>query len=411
MADPRDPKPPAKKRGAATPPADAARTAGAAARRLGGRTAAPKDTDAGSAAARAARVPNRAAEPPSARRRAEAAASIEVAASGATARTAPPPPVPPPQQDAPRPAAIPPAPLARRAAPVPAWLRALSDALAVRDPLTVALVASLLLHGLVMFMRFAPPAPIKVNPNDARLEVVLLNAQTRTRPMTPDVLAQTNQEGGGENERGRAKSPLPAESVARDGTALKEPRRRIEQLEARQRELLALAKGPQAYVTPERPADATPRPEATDRDDLQSVMTRMQAEIAKNVEDYNKRPKRLTFGVNAVGVHYARYVADWATKIERIGTERYPPEARGRQYDSLIITVEIDKHGNVVDVVVNKKSKYEALNRAIKQIVYAGQPYERFPPEMAREGDILQIVRTWTFTNDALETRSLRGDR
>jgi hypothetical protein len=30
---------------------------------------------------------------------------------------------------------------------------------------------------------------------------------------------------------------------------------------------------------------------------------------------------------------------------------------------------------------------------------------------MAREGDILQIVRTWTFTNDALETRSLRGDR
>ena len=32
-------------------------------------------------------------------------------------------------------------------------------------------------------------------------------------------------------------------------------------------------------------------------------------------------------------------------------------------------------------------------------------------PEMAREGDILQIVRTWTFTNDALETRSLRGDR
>jgi protein TonB len=100
-----------------------------------------------------------------------------------------------------------------------------------------------------------------------------------------------------------------------------------------------------------------------------------------------------------------------ATRVERIGTERYPADARGRQYDSLIITVEIDKHGNVVDVVINKKSKYEALNRAVKKIVYAGQPYERFPPEMAREGDILQIVRTWTFTNDALETRSLRGDR
>jgi hypothetical protein len=30
---------------------------------------------------------------------------------------------------------------------------------------------------------------------------------------------------------------------------------------------------------------------------------------------------------------------------------------------------------------------------------------------MAKEGDSLQIVRTWTFTNDGLETRTLRGDR
>jgi len=28
----------------------------------------------------------------------------------------------------------------------------------------------------------------------------------------------------------------------------------------------------------------------------------------------------------------------------------------------------------------------------------------------AREGDILQIVRTWTFTNDSLETAAVSGD-
>jgi protein TonB len=281
----------------------------------------------------------------------------------------------------------------------------------VRDPLAVALVASLLLHALVMFVRFAPPLPIRLNPNDARLEVVLLNARSPDRPMTPEVLAQVSQEGGGEQERGRARSPLPAEAASREGTALQEQRRRVEQLEAQQRQLMTLAKGPQAYVSPERPPDAAPRPDASDREEQQAVLARMQAEIARNIEDYNKRPKRLTYGVNAVGVNYARYVADWATRVERIGTERYPADARGRQYDSLIITVEIDKHGNVVDVVINKKSKYEALNRAVKKIVYAGQPYERFPPEMAKDGDILQIVRTWTFINDALETRSLRGDR
>ena len=60
-----------------------------------------------------------------------------------------------------------------------------------------------------------------------------------------------------------------------------------------------------------------------------------------------------------------------------------------------------------VDVLVNKKSRYEALNRVIKQIVYAGAPYAPFTDEMRKDGDILQIVRTWTFTNDALKTRSV----
>jgi protein TonB len=288
---------------------------------------------------------------------------------------------------------------------------ALADAMRVRDPLGFAMMVSLALHLAVLFVNFAPPVPLKLSPNDARLEVVLLNAQTATRPLTPEVLAQVDQEGGGEHERGRAKSPLPAQATARDGNALQEQRRRVEALERQQRELMALARGPQAYVQPQTTPRDPVRPDATDPDDLNAVLARMQAEIAKNIDDYNKRPRRLTYGVNAVGVSYARYVADWATRIERIGTERYPAEARGRQYDSLIITAEIDKHGNVVDVVINKKSRYEALNRAVRQIVYAGQPYERFPPEMAREGDILQIVRTWTFTNDALLTESVRGDR
>ena len=59
-------------------------------------------------------------------------------------------------------------------------------------------------------------------------------------------------------------------------------------------------------------------------------------------------------------------------------------------------------------MVLNQKSPHEVLNRAVRAIVYAGAPYERFPAEMAREGDILQIVRTWTFTRDALATESAK---
>jgi len=183
----------------------------------------------------------------------------------------------------------------------------------------------------------------------------------------------------------------------------------VAELEAQQRKLLALARGPQAYVREgERSDEPRGASSGDDEKDVDTVIARLQAQIDRQVSDYNKRPKRLTYGINAVGVSYARYVDDWAARIERLGTERYPPEARGKLYDSLIITVEIDKHGNVVDVIINRKSKYEVLNRAVKKIVYAGAPYERFTPEMAREGDILQIVRTWTFTNDSLETASAR---
>ncbi len=280
----------------------------------------------------------------------------------------------------------------------------------LREPLGLAVLASFLIHAVLLTLRFAPPLPVVMTPQDQGLEIVLLNARTAGRPVQAEVIAQVNQEGGGEHDRGRARSPLPLSEAARDGTDLAEQRRRLEALEAQQRELLAMARSRDG-IAPVRPSQDSARPEASDRETREALLTRMQAEIERNIEDYNKRPRRLTYGVNAVGAVYAEYVADWASRIERIGTDRYPPEARGRQYDALVITVEIDRHGNVVDVIINRKSRYDSLNRAVRQIVYAGQPYARFSPEMARQGDILQIVRTWTFTNDGLETRTVRSDR
>lgn len=279
-----------------------------------------------------------------------------------------------------------------------------------RDPLAFALVVSVVLHAFALALRFAPPAPVSFSPIDPQLEVVLVNARTDARPLKPELLAQVNLVGGGEHEHGRARSPLPAQSVVQDGDAVVTQRRRVAELEAQQRELLALARGPQSYIQPRRPAESAPIVEAgRDADDVDAAIARLQAQIDRQVSDYNKRPKRLTYGVNATGVSYARYVEDWAERIERLGTERYPREARGRVYGSLIITVEIDRNGEVVDVIINRGSKHEVLNRAVRDIVRAGAPYERFTPEMARDGDILQIVRTWSFTNDTLQTAALQS--
>jgi protein TonB len=274
-----------------------------------------------------------------------------------------------------------------------------------RDPLEIGLLVSLALHVGFLLVRFAPPTELRFLPSESQLEVILLNATTRSAPMKAEVLAQVNMEGGGDRDEGRAKSPLPPRDRAQDGDELQRQEAAVRQLEEEQRRLTALAMQA-APLAEKKPTDSElPRPEATDADETKAAIARLEAQIARQIEDYNRRPKRLTFGVNAVGVNYARYVDDWAETIERIGTDRFPSEARGKMYDSLIITVEIDKYGNVLDVLINRKSKFEALNRVIKQIVYAGAPYQPFTPEMRNDGDILQIVRKWSFTNNRLETR------
>ncbi len=274
-----------------------------------------------------------------------------------------------------------------------------------RNPLVWAMAASVLLHLVLLAVKFSPPEPILFKPSDSQLEVVLLNAETDTKPQKAEVLAQVNMEGGGDRDKGRAKSPLLADTKIEDGDELVTAKQRQQQLEDQQRQLLALARGPRAYI--ENTDKQSPEPGTQAQQETNQSIARLQAQIDKQIEDYNKRPKKLTYGVNAKGVTYARYVDEWADKIEQLGTERYPPEARGKLYDSLVILVEIDKHGNVVDVIVEKKSKFDALNKAVKQIVYAGAPYERFSKEMAKEGDILQIVRTWNFTNQGLETEAV----
>ena len=285
---------------------------------------------------------------------------------------------------------------------------------ALRDPLVIGIAVSVLLHLALAVLKFAPPEPLRFAPADPRIEVVLLNAKTEQRPVKADVLAQVDMEGGGDRDEGRAQVAAAGRGhrVATAPTC-SEQRRRVQELEEQQRRLLALARGPAGLRRDgAAPARRQPRPPgaATPRTWTRSI-ARLQAQIDRQISDYNKRPKRLTYG-STRSASPTRAMS----RTGRPGSSASAPRAIRRRraagiYDSLIITVEIDRHGNVVDVILNRKSKYEVLNRAVREIVHAGAPYERFPPEMAREGDILQIVRTWTFTNDALATdRSSRHE-
>ena len=72
------------------------------------------------------------------------------------------------------------------------------------------------------------------------------------------------------------------------------------------------------------------------------LIARMEAQIARQIEEYNKRPRKAFVGARAAEVRYALYAEDWRQKIERIGNLNYPESARGRVYGSLRLTVSIN---------------------------------------------------------------------
>jgi len=75
------------------------------------------------------------------------------------------------------------------------------------------------------------------------------------------------------------------------------------------------------------------------------------------------------------------------------------------------MTVAIRKDGSVADTLVDLSSGSPVLDRAARRIVQLAAPYPPFPPEIARDTDILEITRTWIFTNDQLATRSTQTSK
>ncbi len=273
----------------------------------------------------------------------------------------------------------------------------------------IALGASVAVHAVALAVRFVDPDLLRLRSTDPALEIILVNARSQSRPSKPEALAQANLDGGGANDSGRRTSPLPNMMQQRDGESLEAARARVERLQQQQAQKLAmLDSGDVTVATPERQTP-TEQPDSGSADNTLDVLARLQAEIAKRISDYQKRPRRHHFMPSTSEYRYARYVEDWRTWVERIGNEHYPEDARGRIYGTLRMTVVIGADGRLVQAVIEESSGSAVLDRAARHIVKLSAPFPPFPPEIARDTDVLEITRTWIFTNDQFATRS--GDR
>ncbi len=271
-----------------------------------------------------------------------------------------------------------------------------------------ALAVSVGLHLAVLAVRFVDPELLRLPAAAPALDVVLVNARSDKRPVAPQVRAQVNLDGGGNNDEGRRSSPLPASAAIADGDALETARRAVAQLEQEQRALLAAYQAGRAFSAPQ-PRTEVDAPAPAEQRRTQQRLARMQAEIAKEVSDYQKRPRVHHFMPSASEYRYARYFEDWRARIEKIGNEHYPEAARGRIYGTLRMTVVIDRDGSLRDAIIEQSSGSAVLDSAAQRIVKLSAPFPPFPPDMARDTDRLEITRSWLFTNDQFATRAVPG--
>jgi protein TonB len=269
--------------------------------------------------------------------------------------------------------------------------------------LTAAVGASLLLHAIFLSVHFKFPNELRWKSANQPLDVILVNAKSRQRPGKADALAQNNLEGGGDTDQNRrAKTPLPVIDPRNPGRNLTQAQRRVRELEAQQKRLLAQTRQSPARVVPEaerRAPSEQPTPQVSGRDlaDLSLAAMRLQAQIDRQVDAYQKRPRKKFLGASAVEYRYAQYEEDWRIKVERVGTVNYPAAARGKYYGNLRMTVTLRPDGNVESIELDRSSGLKVLDDAAFRIVRMASPYAAFPSDIRRETDLLVITRTWFF--------------
>lgn len=269
--------------------------------------------------------------------------------------------------------------------------------------LGAALGLSIALHVVAMATHFSAPDAKRSKPDHRPLEVVLVNAKTRDRPAKADVLAQANLDRGGNvDEDRRAKTPLPVVEPRNPGKDLAEAQRRVQQLEAQQQRLITTTRETAKKVPAESPKPApaqevATQPSGRDLADLTLAAMKLQAQVEKQIEDYQKRPRKKFIGANAREYRFAQYEEDWRVKVERVGTLNYPPEARGKHYGHLRLTVTIRPDGTVDSIELDRSSGLKVLDAAAFKIVRMATPFAAFPADIRRDTDLLVITRTWFF--------------
>jgi periplasmic protein TonB len=272
-----------------------------------------------------------------------------------------------------------------------------SYAVALGAGLSVIAHAALLASGFIN-------VPAGGKQQDRGLQIVLVNAKHARSPRDAQAIAQANMDGGGNTDtKDLSSSPLPPELREQLGDSLSDAIRRVQELEARQQTLLAQAKSTAAIAAangkqaPQDVQTATTR-NGDALDNKSRLMSQQEAVVERQRREYAERPRKTVVAPRTRESRFVLYAESWRKTVQDMGTLKFPKDANGKPiYGSVMLSVEINRVGKVLEVKVERSSGSRRLDEAAVRIVHMAAPFKPFPPEVARDTDILALVRTFNF--------------
>jgi periplasmic protein TonB len=283
------------------------------------------------------------------------------------------------------------------------------DQLRRLSTLQLALLFSLTVHAALLTVRLVDPEGFNRVFQDSPLEVILVNSRSGETPTKAQAIAQANLAGGGELEKGRATSPLPASPTVELGDSSEETHRQIEQLRETQLQLLAQVKQELALLPTPDPRRDQGTPEDRAQEERRRQLVQLLAEIEKRINEENARPKKRYISPATREEIYAQYYDQLRRKVEERGTRDFPEFQGKKLYGELTMNVTVDAEGRLIEAEVVRPSQSKVLDRRALAIVRAAAPFGAFSPLMRRKADELVITSRFRFTrDDGLEATMLK---
>ena len=272
--------------------------------------------------------------------------------------------------------------------------------------LQLALAVSVLLHALLLAVRWVDPAQFDRIFQDTPLEVILVNSKANERPDKAQAIAQFSLAGGGDLDKGRASSPLPPSALTDLGDTAEEVQRKIESMQAKQMQLLTQIQKQLAAMPPPIVARMAQDPAQAEREEKRRQLMNILAEIEKRISAENERPRKRYISPATREEAYALYYDRLRRKIESQGTTAFPALRGKKIYGELTMALTVNANGQLLATEVMQRSGNLALDRQAQSIALRSAPFGRFTPEMRRQADQIVVVSRFTFTrDDTLQTQ------